>query len=232
MGDLIGPLRISNKGNQYIFNITDVATRYVFSIALKDKTTALVAERLVNKVFSIYTSPTIFISDQGSEFNSELMLQVCALFGVSKLRSSAYHSIAQGLIEKYNRVCCDMLSLFTTRTPDLWCSYLRYCTLAYNVSKHKSTRFSPFVLFYGREPNLPTDLGKPIRYRSVENQSEIISQQWSIALEIAKENLLEAQMSQKKYYDKGSNISEFKINEKILLTFALGLAESLIIFSH
>ena len=99
MGDLIGPLRISNRGNQYIFNITDVATRYVFSIPLKDKTTALVAERLVNKVFSIYCSPTVFITDQGGEFNSELMLQVCALFGVSKLRSSAFHSIAQGLIE-------------------------------------------------------------------------------------------------------------------------------------
>ena len=227
MGDLIGPLRISNRGNQYIFNITDVATRYVFSIPLKDKTTALVAERLVNKVFSIYSSPTVFITDQGGEFNSELMLQVCALFGVSKLRSSAFHSIAQGLIEKYNRVCCDMIALFTTRTPDLWCSYLRYCTLAYNVSKHKSTRFSPFVLFYGREPNLPTDLGKPIRYRSVENQSEIISQQWSIALEIARENLLEAQINQKKYYDRGSNITEFKINEKILLTIPPGPGQKL-----
>jgi len=227
VGDLVGPLRESNKGNLYIFNLTDVATRYVISFALKDKTAQLVAERLVNKVFTIFTAPAVFITDGGGEFNSEIMLQICALFGVDKLRSSAFHSIAQGLIEKYNRVCCDMLSLYVEKTPDLWCGYLRYCTLAYNCSKNKSTKFTPFYLFYGREPNLPTDLGKPIRYRSVDNQRDVISQQWHIALEIARENLLAAQESQKKYYDKDSKLQEFEVNEKILLTIPPGPGQKL-----
>ena len=215
--DIIGPLAETRSGHKFILNVMDYATRYVISIPLIDQTAATVASKLVNQVFTIFGAPGILLSDQGTNYTSELMKNVCVLFGIDKIRSSAFHSIGDGLIEKYNSTCNSMIASYCHANPDKWDLYLNYVTLAYNVSKNASTKFSPFELFYGREPVLPTDLGPSIRYRSVENQQEIISQHWHIALEIAKENLLSAQHVQKKYYDRGSKLSEFSVNEKILL---------------
>jgi len=215
--DLIGPLTETRAQNKYICNVTDHATRYVVSFALKDKSAKLVAERLVNKVFTLFSGCKYFLTDQGNEYNAELMKQVCILFGIDKIRSSAYHSIGNSLIEKYNSTCNQMLSFYCNECPDRWDIYLRYCTLAYNVSRHASLKFSPFELFYGRYPILPTDIGPSIRYRSVENQSEIIAQQWHLALKAAEKNLLSAQHLQKLYYDKDAKMSKYEINEKVLL---------------
>lgn len=215
--DIIGPLPETKSGHKFILNAMDYATRYAISIPLVDQTAAHVAEKLVNKIFTVFGSPGIFLTDQSTTYCADLVKQICVLFGIDKIRSSAFHSMGNALIEKYNRLCNDCITAYCHENPDRWDSYINYITLAYNCSKQASTKFSPFELFYGRQPILPIDLGPAIRYRSIENQTDVISQQWSLALEIAKKNLESAQLIQKKYYDRGAELTEYEVNEKILL---------------
>ena len=215
--DLIGPLPETTSQNKYICNVTDYATRYVISFPIPDKSAKTLAEHLVPKVFTIFGGCSHFLTDQDSAYNSDLIKQICALFGIDKIRSSAYHSRGDALIESYNRVCGDMVASYCHSNPDRWDQYLHFCTLAYNSSKQNTTKFTPFELMFGREPILPTDLGPLIRYRSIENHAEVVAQEWSVALELARQNITNAQQVQKQYYDRGAKLSKYKINEKVFL---------------
>ncbi len=44
------------------------------------------------------------------------------------------------------------------KNVDEWDNYLDSVLFAYRTSKQASTKFSPFVLLYDREPRLPVDL--------------------------------------------------------------------------
>ena len=208
--DIWGPVAESRNGHKYVLVVTEYATRYVITIPMIDQTARTVATHLVNNVFTIFASPTQFLTDQGTQFKSELLRTICELFGIKQINTTTYHAQTDGLTERFNRTMADMLTSYVAQNQGNWDQYLRYITLAYNVGRHASTKYAPFTLFYGREASLPTDIIPPLRYRSTENQEDVICQQWSLALKIARDNLLHAQLLQKKYYDDKTMITQYK----------------------
>ena len=40
----------------------------------------------------------------------------------------------------------------------MWSHYLDTCAFAYNTSQHDSTKFTPFMLMFGRRATLPIDV--------------------------------------------------------------------------
>lgn len=205
------------KGYNLILNVMDYATRFVISMPLRDQTAKTVVGKLIKKVFTIFGFPSLLLSDNGPCFSSELLKETCEAFGIKKIYSTSFHSIGDGLIERYQRVCNEMVASYCNKCPDKWDEVLGYVTLAYNCSKQASTKFTPFELFMGRQVILPDDLGPAIRYRSVDKQKDVISLQWSLALEAAKDNLLQAQFIQRENYDKDTKITLYAPNDKVLL---------------
>ena len=41
---------------------------------------------------------------------------------------------------------------------DMWSHYLDTCAFAYNTSQHDSTKYTPFMLMFGRQATLPIDV--------------------------------------------------------------------------
>ena len=81
--DLVGPLHpITDRGNRYILTIIDYATRYPEAIALPGIETERVAEALVD-VFSRVGVPREMLTDQGSQFTSDIMKEVSRLLSLS-----------------------------------------------------------------------------------------------------------------------------------------------------
>ena len=69
--DLIGPMKATRSGNQYILTMTDYFSKYVEAVALHDKQASTVAQG----VFQVYCrqgAPVKTISDQGREFLNEV----------------------------------------------------------------------------------------------------------------------------------------------------------------
>jgi hypothetical protein len=215
--DICGPVTESKQGFKYILVITDYASRYVITVPMIDQTARTIAKHLVYDVFTIFGGASSMLTDKGANLLAGIVQTICELFGVERITTTSFHPQTDGLTERFNRTMADMLSSYVNKTPDLWCEYLKFITMAYNTTKHTSTKFSPFYLFFGRHANMPNDICPPLRYRAVENYGEMVSQQWHNALEIARENVEKAQISQKKYYDEGSKVISFEEGDRVML---------------
>ena len=73
--DIIGPLPRNRSGNRYVLVMCDYATRYPETIPLKSIDAAHMAEELI-KVFARLGVPKEILTDQGSNFTSQLLAEL------------------------------------------------------------------------------------------------------------------------------------------------------------
>ena len=103
------------------------------------------------------------IHDQGRNFESELIKQLCDLLQIEKTRTTPYHPQSDGLVERFNHTLIQMLSMYVNENTDNWDDCLPFAMMAYRASVHESTNMTPNKLMMGRETNVPIDLmvGQP-----------------------------------------------------------------------
>ena len=63
-----------------------------------------------------------------------------------------------GITERFDVTILKMLGTLSPMDKADWKEHVETLTHAYNVTKHDSTGFSPYVLMFGRHPRLPVDL--------------------------------------------------------------------------
>lgn len=220
--DLVGPLPKSSRGNRYILVLVDYATRYPEAIALSSIDTKTIAEQLV-QVFSRVGLPDELLSDQGSNFTSELMKDVCRLLNIRKLRTSAYHPMANGLVERFNGTLKSMLRKFVDKNGSNWDSYLPYLLFAYREVPQASTGFSPFELLYGRKVRGPLDLIFDTWTESQKSEDNVVQyildmrEKLKEMSDIAMQSLEVEQKKQKQYYDRKTRERHFSPGDKVLI---------------
>ena len=77
-----------NKGNiENVLVITDHITRYAQAFPSKTQTALVTTKLLWNNFVLHYGFPSKIITDQGQNFESELIENLCQLAGVQKLRT-------------------------------------------------------------------------------------------------------------------------------------------------
>ena len=147
------------KGNiENVLVITDHFTRYAQAFPSKTQTALTTAKLLWNNFILHYGFPEKIISDQGRNFESELIGHLCQLAGVQKLRTSPYHPQTNGQCERFNGTLLNMLGTLTPEQKKDWKSHVPALVHAYNCTRNTATGFSPYFLLFGREPRLPVDV--------------------------------------------------------------------------
>uniref|UniRef100_A0A3Q0R2N1 Integrase catalytic domain-containing protein n=1 Tax=Amphilophus citrinellus TaxID=61819 RepID=A0A3Q0R2N1_AMPCI len=154
----ITELPVTSHGNRYVLVIMDYFTRYVNFFPLKDQRATTVAKCIFEDYIRQHGLPESIHTDQGRQFESDLVKYLCNLLGIYKTRTSPYHAQSDGMVERLNRTLKDQLAKYISQCDGEWDMYLPQVELAYNSSVHSSTGFSPFFLVPGREPNLPLDV--------------------------------------------------------------------------
>lgn len=69
--DLVGPLKTTSNGNQYILTVTDCYTKWTEATPLKSKDAVSVAGALY-KLYLQYSAPHRIITDNGKEFCNQV----------------------------------------------------------------------------------------------------------------------------------------------------------------
>ena len=155
--DIMGPLPETKDGNRYVLVASDYFTRWVEVYAIPNQEAVTVAEKLVNEMFCRFSPPEQLHSDQGRQFESKLIGEVCKLLHIKKSRTTPYHPQCNGMVERFNRTLLDMLATTVNNQSD-WDQCIRKLCMAYNSSVHSSTGYTPFYLMFGRQARLPVDL--------------------------------------------------------------------------
>jgi hypothetical protein len=154
--DLTGPHPPSN-GYKYLFTALCPFSKYGIAVPIRNKEAATVARALVDHVFLKWGLCFEILSDQGKEFEAELMEALLKILGVVKLRTSGYRPQCNGAVEAWHKVLNTLLAKAMSESQRDWSSYVGYVTFCYNATPHSSTGFAPHFLMTGQQPRWNVD---------------------------------------------------------------------------
>ena len=213
-----------SKGNiENVLVITDHFTRYALAYASKTQTAQATARILWDNFICHYGFPEQFISDQGRNFESDLIQELCKIAGVKKLHTTPYHPQSNGQCERFNSTLCNMLGTLSDEEKSDWKSHLGCMTHAYNCTKHASTTYSPYYLMFGRHPRLPIDvafgLHKPICSDNCSKSRYIqkLRRRLNYAHKKASKYSSEQAQKYKTSYDKSVKGPQLQVNDLVLV---------------
>jgi hypothetical protein len=139
--------------------VADHFTRWRDALPIPDGTAATVAQTLEDRVFSYLGVPEQLHSDQGAQFESKLMKELCAIWGVTKSRTTPYHAAGNGVVERGNRDLGDALrSLLLGAEETDWDLMLPHIMRSIRATPHHTTGETANYLMFGRELKLPDQL--------------------------------------------------------------------------
>ncbi|XP_041861558.1 uncharacterized protein LOC121652704 [Melanotaenia boesemani] len=146
-----------------ILVITDHFTKYAVAIPTPNQRARTVAKCLWENFIAHYGFPEKLHSDQGPDFESKTIKELCELAGMRKVRTTPYHPRGNP-VERFNRTLLQMLGTLDQSDKLHWKDFVKPLVHAYNCTKNDTTGFSPYELMFGRQPRLPIDLalGLPV----------------------------------------------------------------------
>ena len=146
------------KDTRNVLVVTDHFTRYAIAIPTRDQKATTVAKALWTHVFQHYGFPSRLHSDQGRDFESRVIQELCNLLEIKKSRTTPYHPQGNGQVERFNQTLLKMLGTLENEKKEHWREYVAPLVHAYNCTRNDATGMSPYFLMFGREARLPIDL--------------------------------------------------------------------------
>ncbi|KAJ8333601.1 hypothetical protein SKAU_G00416090 [Synaphobranchus kaupii] len=219
--DVLGPLPVTDSGNRYILVAMDYFTKWPEAFAIPDQSAATMAERLVEKMFTRFGAPAELHSDQGRNFESQLMAEVCKRLGVTKTRTTPLHPQSDGLVERFNRTLATQLAILASQHQRDWDRHLPLVLWAYRSAVQESSQLTPAALMFGRELRTPVDLvfGAPPEPEEPSRTREEYYQRLRNRLLVAHDFDRKAQASagfkQKRWYDTRCRGRAFAAREQV-----------------
>ena len=122
---------------------------------MKNMEAKTVAEQLISSFICRFGVPYYIHTDQGRNFESSLISEMCHSLGMTKTQTTPYHPQSDGLVD---RTLLNMLSIFCKDNETTWDLQLPYVMMAYRTGVQESTGATPFSLMFDREAKLPVDI--------------------------------------------------------------------------
>ena len=166
-------LPLTSRGNRYVLVVADYFTKYVEIYALPDQTARTVARCLFDDFVLRHGVPEVLHTDQGRQFEAEVIQRLCQMLGIKKTRTTAYNPKSDGMVERHNRTLIDQLAKILLSHGGEWDMYVKHVSFAYNTSRHNSTRFTPFFLLRGFEARVPADVLVPSGFRNFQTAGSV-----------------------------------------------------------
>jgi transposase InsO family protein len=98
--DIVGPLTETTFGNKYILTFQDDLSKYLMAVPIPQQDAETIAKAFVLNVVLKFGAPAQILTDQGSNFLSDLFRNVCRLLRIKKVQTTAFHPESNGTLER------------------------------------------------------------------------------------------------------------------------------------
>ena len=218
--DTIGPLPKTAAGKQFVLVISDYTTRYPEAYVMTTITATSVAEKLMD-LFSRHGVPREILTNQGTNFMSELLQELHKLLRIKSIRTSPYHPQTDGLVERFNQTLKQMLKKVLMTDRRSWDKLLPLVLFAYHEVPQEATGFSPFELIYSRDVKGLLDILKeewiPTEDTNEDVATYVTHERMKNAQQLVQEHLKQDQQQQKTWYDHKPRDMKIEVGDQVLL---------------
>ena len=154
--DLVGPITPqTSKGNKYMLTVIDMLTGYTVAVAIPDKKAETVCQAYRDHVYCVFGGSSRILTDNGTEFHSKEMKQICSELEIKQVFSPVYTPQANGRLEGWHRFLKSCIAKHIRGTDVEWDDLIPLAVSSYNFFPCQSSKESPFVLMFGRDPITP-----------------------------------------------------------------------------
>ena len=154
--DLVGPIQpTTSKGNRFCMTVMDMLTGYTIAVPIRDKTAESICQAYRDHVYCTFGGSSRMLTDNGSEFKNKEMDAVCEKLGIKRIYSPVYTPESNGKLEGYHRFFKACIAKQIRGTQLEWDEVVPMASAAYNFFPCQSSKESPFVLMFGRDPITP-----------------------------------------------------------------------------
>lgn len=212
-------LEKSTSGYENVLVMTDVFSKWTVAVPCKDQKATTVAKTLIKEWFTRLGAPCRIHSDQGRDFESQVVSKLCEMYGIKKSRTTPYHPQSNGQCERFNATMHGLLRTLPENAKRRWPEHLTELVFAYNSTPHASTGLSPFYVMFGRDPRLPVDLilGYNDVSTAVDMPEEIAMHQQRLqdAYLLVQQKLASSAQRRKKYTDRNTKEAPLYIGQRV-----------------
>jgi transposase InsO family protein len=138
-------LERSKGGCENVLVITDHFSRYAQAYPTRNQTAKTTAKVLFDQFIVHYGFPARLHSDQGANFTSALINELCQISGMDKSRTTPYHPMGNGETERFNQTLLSMLGTLEEHQKAEWKSYIPTLVHAYNSTHQLITKVRGFL---------------------------------------------------------------------------------------
>ena len=123
------------------------------SLPIQSGSAETIAKILEERVFCYLGVPERIDTDQGAQFESRLMAELCALWGVRKSHTTPYHPQANRVVKRGNMGLDNMQgSMLISRDKEDWELLLQQIMRTIRASPHKLTGETANFMMLGERP--------------------------------------------------------------------------------
>ena len=188
--DIVGPLEVTSEKNKYILSCQDNLSKYLIAVPLESQTAEEIAEKLVKFIILVYGIPSIILTDQGTNFCSDIFKRLCTLLKIERVQTTAYHPQSNGALERAHATLINYLRCYVNSKQE-WDQLLPFACFSYNTSPHSITGYTPYEVLFGRKCNIPGILQKEVQaLYNYDDIVHVIKRQIQEASELARSKLV------------------------------------------
>src|SRR6201990_3294413 len=156
--DLVGPIPPSD-GCSYILTCVDRFTRWPEAIPIPSITAETIAKAFLTHWVSRFGVPERITTDQGRQFEPHLWRDFMSLLGTTRIRTSASHPAANGMVERFHRQLKASLAAHPRR--ERWTEALPFVLLGIRSAMKEDLQCTSAELVYGSPLRLPGEFFDP-----------------------------------------------------------------------
>ena len=150
------PPRVTN-----VLVFQDHFMKHIMAYVTPNQTAKTVAKFLYQGYISIFGALARLLSDQGANFMSSIIDEMCMFLSVKKLQTIPYHLQTNKLVERSHQTIMQMIGKLGEDKKANWPGHLAEIVQAYNATWSATMGYSPHYLMIGHRPWIRSTFTSP-----------------------------------------------------------------------